>query len=249
MSAPSPFLSNNILVLSEIDSTNSYALQALQAGTLGHGSVVQALHQTAGRGQRANTWQSEAGKDLLLSIVVQPQQYGLTNMIILNMAVCVSLHELLRTKCPNVGIKWSNDIYVGNNKISGVLIENSWRGDIWNYAVIGIGININSLAHDKKGLKATGILAQANKAWNITDVRDELLHTLHKNLAQCKTEQNAIMHEYNKYLKDKDATVVFEIGGKRTLATVKNVAVDGKIALMIDGVLHEFTSSEAKWIV
>jgi BirA family transcriptional regulator, biotin operon repressor / biotin---[acetyl-CoA-carboxylase] ligase len=249
MSTPSPFLSNNILVLSEIESTNSYALLGVHAGKLGHGSVVQALHQTAGRGQREHTWQNQAGKDLLVSIVVQPQQYGITNVVLLNMAVCVTLHEVLRTKCPNVSIKWSNDIYVGNNKISGVLIENTWRGDNWNYAVIGIGLNINSIAHNKNGLRATGILVEASEELDLGDVRNELLKVLHKNLEHCRTDANAIMYEYNKYLKDKDAEVQFEIAGQITTAIVKNVEVDGRIALEISGEVKKFAFGEVKWLV
>jgi BirA family transcriptional regulator, biotin operon repressor / biotin---[acetyl-CoA-carboxylase] ligase len=249
MSTPSPFVSNNILVLSEIESTNSYALQAVQAGKMGHGSVVQALHQTAGRGQREHTWQNEPGKDLLVSIVVEPQQYGITNVVLLNMAVCVSLHEVLRTKCPNVSIKWSNDIYVGNNKISGVLIENTWRGENWNYAVIGIGLNINSIKHNKKGLQATGILVEANEELDITDVRNEVLKALHKNLEHCRVDTNTIRHEYNKYLKDKDGEVEFEIDGKLTIATVKSVSADGKLGLEIDGEMKKFAFGEVKWII
>jgi BirA family transcriptional regulator, biotin operon repressor / biotin---[acetyl-CoA-carboxylase] ligase len=249
MSTPSPFVSNNILVLSEIESTNSYALQALQAGKVGHGSVVQALHQTAGRGQREHSWQNEAGKDLLVSIVVQPQQYGITNVVLLNMAVCVSLHEVLRTKCPNVSIKWSNDIYVGNNKISGVLIENTWRGENWNYAVIGIGLNINSIRHDKKGLRATGILVEASEELDLAEVRNEILKTLHKNLEHCSTNATAIMQEYNKYLKDKDGEVQFEIDGQLITAIVKNVEADGKIGLEIDGKVKKFAFGEVKWLV
>jgi BirA family transcriptional regulator, biotin operon repressor / biotin---[acetyl-CoA-carboxylase] ligase len=249
MTTPSPFTSNNILVLSEIDSTNSYALRALHEGKLGHGAVIQALHQTEGRGQRSNKWENEAGKDLLLSIIIEPQQYGIKQVVLLNMAVCVSLHKLLSAYTKDVTIKWSNDIYVKDNKVSGVLIENTWRGEHWNYAVIGIGVNVNSTHLHAKGLQATAINTEHPAELNIDNLRQELLQLLEEHFMLCTADAQLVIDTYNAHLKSKNQQVIFEIDGKPVMATIKRVDEDGRIVLKISNALRKFAYGEAKWVV
>ena len=124
-----------------IDSTNSEALRRLPE--LPSGTVLAAREQTAGRGQRGNTWFTEPGKNLTFSIVLKPSGLAAGEAHLLNYLASVTVAEFLEGYGVSCCIKWPNDIYVGRKKICGILVENSLSGGRVAASVIGIGININ----------------------------------------------------------------------------------------------------------
>ena len=131
--------------LDTIDSTNSEALRRLPE--LAGGTVLAALDQTAGRGQRGNTWFTEPGKNLTFSIVLKNLPLEASQAVRLNYLTSVAVATFLEAHGLKPAIKWPNDIYVGNRKICGMLIENTLAPDGRLAAsVIGIGINVNQTA-------------------------------------------------------------------------------------------------------
>lgn len=138
----------NIIHLVSIDSTNRYVRD--EANLLWEKSngmdyvVVAAEHQTAGRGQRGNCWNSNAGENLLFSILLRPgKKLEVCNQFLLSQTVAVALHESMRCFGIDSRLKWPNDIYVGNRKLAGVLVELDYSGVFVEQAIIGIGINVN----------------------------------------------------------------------------------------------------------
>lgn len=126
-------------------STMSYAA-ALPEGETPHGTVVIAREQTAGRGQRGNSWESEPGANLTFSLILRPQQWPAARQFELSMAVAVGVCRALRRALPpdaDVRVKWPNDIYAGNRKMVGILIENTISGSLITRSIAGIGINVN----------------------------------------------------------------------------------------------------------
>ena len=137
-----------IIRLSTIDSTNRYLRD--EASELwnkrGDSSFVVATaeYQTAGRGQRGNIWNSNAGENLLFSILVRPgETLAVSEQFVLSQAVALALHDTMLHYGIDVRLKWPNDIYVGNKKLAGVLVELDCCGAFVELAIIGIGININ----------------------------------------------------------------------------------------------------------
>lgn len=109
-------------------------------------TVVRVVDQTAGRGQRGNTWEAEAGKNLTFSMYVEPEGVDARRQFYISQAVSVAILDVLRRYVPEnetVAVKWPNDIYVGDQKICGVLIENSLSGSSIGHSILGIGINVN----------------------------------------------------------------------------------------------------------
>ena len=106
--------------------------------------VVVAEYQTAGKGCGSNSWESERGKNLTFSMLIHPEaipaneQFRITEMT--SVAMCETLK---RQGCKEVCIKWPNDIYVGDRKICGILIENRLQGSMIKDSIIGIGLNVN----------------------------------------------------------------------------------------------------------
>ncbi len=131
-----------LIEIDETASTNSW-LREYRGEEGGRMTVVTAEHQTAGRGQGGNTWESERGKNLLLSVKVRPEGVRAAEQYILLEAAAVALAEVLDHYADDISIKWPNDIYRSDKKISGTLSECSLSRGMVKDCIIGIGINVN----------------------------------------------------------------------------------------------------------
>ena len=139
---------DSITRLETIDSTNRYLRDEASRLWERHGGngfvVVTAGHQTAGRGQRGNTWNSNAGENLLFSILARPgESLKVTEQFLLSQAVALSLHEAMLHFGIDTKLKWPNDIYIGKRKLAGILLELDYTGNLVEQAIIGIGVNVN----------------------------------------------------------------------------------------------------------
>ena len=139
------FIGKKIIYLPTCHSTNDIATELLPQ--LEEGSVVITSRQTAGRGQRGNVWEAEAGANLTFSVVLKPTFLPLNKQFYFNMCVALAIAEgiasFLGKNASNLKLKWSNDIYFEHRKLGGVLIENSIENAHLRTSVVGIGINVN----------------------------------------------------------------------------------------------------------
>lgn len=132
--------------LDVVDSTNRYLRDEADNLWLDGKEIVAvtARHQTAGRGQRGNVWSSKDGENLLLSMLVRPgNSLEVANQFLLSQAVAVSLHAAMKCYGIETRLKWPNDIYVGNRKLAGILVELDYSGAFVEQAIVGIGLNVN----------------------------------------------------------------------------------------------------------
>lgn len=136
---------NDIIWLDSTDSTNNEVKRRI--GSLDNLSVVSALSQTEGRGHAGNSWVSNKGENLTFSIILKHLEQGLElkggEQFIISQISSISVVEYLQECGIEAKIKWPNDIYVGDRKVCGILIEHSLRGDEISRSIIGIGLNIN----------------------------------------------------------------------------------------------------------
>lgn len=112
---------------------------------LPHGFRISTDFQTAGRGQRGNTWESEAGQNLLFSLLVRPRNLPAKHQFWISAAAAVAIHRVLSPSIPQLFIKWPNDLLVADKKICGMLVENSSLGMDTERSIVGIGLNVNAL--------------------------------------------------------------------------------------------------------
>jgi len=142
-----------IFELDRVDSTNAYANQVMAKGNLTEGTVIWAHEQYAGRGQLNHHWISEAGQNLTFTVVLKPSFLSPDRQFLLNKAVSLGAIDFVRNSLKNLsgnqihetGIKWPNDIYIGNQKIGGILIEHKIMGNALETSLAGIGMNINQI--------------------------------------------------------------------------------------------------------
>jgi BirA family biotin operon repressor/biotin-[acetyl-CoA-carboxylase] ligase len=190
-----------IIKLNAIDSTNSYLKEISLESRLEDYTVVMAEEQTGGRGQMGTTWQSEAGKNLTVSVFKDVSFLRFEEQYFISMVAALAVaNTLRRLKLPKIKIKWPNDILSESHKISGILIENVVKNNELKSAILGIGINVNQ--------KFFNDLPKASSIHLLTgtlhDV-DEVLKTFLKELKTCfkrleKKELGALKSEYEHQL-------------------------------------------------
>lgn len=132
-----------LIELPETDSTNRYLAQLCDKEQAPEYTTVRADYQTAGKGQRGNSWESERGKNLMFSTVLYPAFLPAHKQFLLSQLTALSVKEELEQRTGNICIKWPNDIYWREKKICGMLIENELATGGIARSIAGIGVNIN----------------------------------------------------------------------------------------------------------
>ena len=131
-----------MILLAEVDSTNNYTAKLLSEQKLTHGTVILAEKQTAGRGQRGNTWTSRKNQ-FTGSFFTETAFLSATRLPYLNFAVALAVRSAVsELSGEKAAIKWPNDILVNDRKIAGILIEAQWLGAEMKGAIVGIGLNL-----------------------------------------------------------------------------------------------------------
>ena len=147
-----------LIKLNAIDSTNEFLKRWVEERSSEAAVAVLADYQEQGKGQRGNQWVSEPSKNLLLSVYVPLSGVLATSQFSLNKLISLCVIEALKSfKIPELAIKWPNDILSCQQKIGGILIETSIKKNFLEYAIVGIGLNVNQTAFN--GLPKAGSLA------------------------------------------------------------------------------------------
>ncbi len=182
------FIGQNLIFLPICHSTNDKAAEMLRTIPPPEGTVVVAHQQTHGRGQRGNSWQAEPGKNLTFSCILRPSFLDATQQFRLNIAVSLAVFDFLHAYLPtHLRIKWPNDLYWNDQKLGGILIENSIQGSQLMHSVVGIGLNINQLQFPDT-LRATSLSLATMKedGYNLEILLNELLEFLEKYYLQLR---------------------------------------------------------------
>lgn len=138
------FVGKKIIYLPSCQSTNDIAAEKIQQGNAVDGMLIITSQQTAGRGQRGNTWETEPDQNLTFSLILQPSFLLAHEQFQLNMAVSMGILDFLTEySISKLAIKWPNDIYCQDKKMGGILIENFLKGNRIAHSIVGIGLNIN----------------------------------------------------------------------------------------------------------
>jgi len=244
-------IGNKIVYLESVDSTNNYLKKKLLNNKFEEGLLVSANKQESGRGQRENSWESEAGKNLLLSFIVYPFFIKVDEQFILSKVISLAIADFISEHTDNVSIKWPNDIYVGNKKIAGVLIENTIKGNKISNSIIGAGININQKKFSNKLSNPVSLSILTKRTYNINELLltlVEKLNTWYTKLLLGKTV--AIDKLYVQKLFRYNQKHDYIIGGKRIKAKIAGIAKDGKLIIETEnGNLKTFAFKEISYCI
>ena len=196
-----------------------------------HGDIITAEYQTAGRGQRGNRWSSVEGKNLMLSLVLEPTFLHASRQFLLSEAVALGLVDTLAEFGIGARIIWTNDIYVGDRKICGVLIEHDLCGAHLARTIIGIGLNVNQVEFDPALPNPTSMSRLAGREFD----REEVLQTLarkimarYDELAEGASEQ--LQSDYHALIYRRDEAHTYRLpDGTPFEGTIRRVKADGTL--------------------
>lgn len=195
----------------ELSSTNDWAAEFIASGEKDaaktrppEGTVVRAANQTAGKGQLGSRWQSKPGENLLLSIILYPKWLESMAQFYLSMTVALALRDLaieaigasvelnpnasedLQILPSMVKIKWPNDLYLGDKKTAGILIQNAVSGSTLQSAIVGIGLNVNQKSFPEELPNATSLAIAFGVYFDIDQVAERLFSCVERRYLSLK---------------------------------------------------------------
>lgn len=228
---------NKIIRLDSVTSTNVYLINLLKKGFLQEGTLEISDNQYAGKGLDKNVWESEKGKNLTFSVVLYPdflpaeKQFMLTKAI--SLAVCRFIKMYIADE--HVKIKWPNDIYIKNQKVAGILINNSIQGSQMIYSVVGIGININQTVFLSDAPNPVSLAIKNNKIYDLEDCLNQLcgcLDTFYYSLQKKKNGKQLTENTLLVYININFPKPIIT-REKKIQATITGISTFGKLQLTI----------------
>ncbi len=246
--------------LQSVDSTNNYARQQIHAnslplrqGLVQHGMAFFAHEQMAGKGQRGKKWQSLKGANIALSIVIKPQPLLLTQQFQLSACVAVALQEFFMKYAGDATkIKWPNDLYWQDRKAGGILIENvvaSGELGNWQWAIIGIGININQTSFPTDLPNPVSLKQITGKNFEPVALAKELCLITDKYFKELTaTGFEKIYTNYIHHLYKKDEPVKLKKENRVFEGVVKTVLPTGRLVVQ-HAIEEEFDFGEVEWVI
>lgn len=245
---------NKRILLASVDSTNNEARRRLDNNDeLPEISVIIADEQTSGRGQRGNSWEAEAGKNLLFSIVCHPDFLKASEQFVLSqamaLAVALTVNEVVVTD--ECRVKWPNDIYIGNKKVSGTLIECDLRGSNIETCIIGTGVNINQIVFRSDAPNPVSMAQIAGKEFDREAILSQILGrftTIYNVIRQ--GDADAVRRLYKVWLYRKSGFYKYADANGEFLAEIADVEKTGHLVLRLEnGELRRYEFKDVKIVI
>ena len=245
-------MNDTFIHLNETHSTNSYLRELImREKEQPEGTVVITDYQTAGRGQKGNSWESERGKNLTFSILLHPNHIPPGKQFILSQLISIAIVGVLKKYDRHFTIKWPNDIYWKEKKIAGMLIEVDLTGSSLSKAIIGIGININQRHFKSDAPNPVSLTQITGKEHNLSELLEKIL--------------DSIVDEYNKYTPDNEEEIrqkymallfrnkgvyPYLYGEEIFNASIEGIEPNGQLILKKEnGSIHTFAFKEISFVI
>ena len=225
------------LKFDEIDSTNNYMKENFSK--FENYDIVAAKNQTSGRGRRGNTWSSSEGMALFSFLLKTKNKLDISEYTKLPLIAGIStLVALKKIKDGAYNFKWTNDVFLDNKKLCGILIEK-----VEENFIIGIGINVRNIIPDELQKIAISMNSDHDIDDLILKVVEEFSNYYKKFI---NGNWNEILQEINQYNFLKDKIIKVHIGKQVFQGKAKNIAQDGRLEIEIDGEIKLFSVGEIK---
>ena len=243
-------IGKRFIELLSVESTNNYAMRQVQKELAKNGDAYFAFEQTAGKGQFNKQWLSNKGENIILSIVLKTDELLINQQFILNMVIALGALKLFnKYSTEHAKIKWPNDIYWRDRKAAGILIENIIRGSSWQFAVIGIGMNINQVNFQNDLKNPVSLKQITGKTYNVVDLAKELCDILDQEVSRLFAGSNILILEaYNNGLYKLNENVSFKNSAGLFKGDIKKVNEAGELIVETDQEEKAFKTGELEWM-
>ncbi len=245
------FIGRNFEEHPELASTNAHAQLLLSKSKPSEGTVISAQNQTAGRGQIGSLWESEPDKNLNLSILFYPTFLPVPQQFQLNQAICLGVRDFVAKYVQKtVKIKWSNDIYVNDNKICGILIQNTLKGVQIQSSIVGIGINVNQTEFLSQPPNPTSFKLETHRDFDLTAMKRTLCECIEPRYFQLKNGRHDELYlDYLSHLYRYQELALFQRpNGEAFMGMIMGVSDIGKLQIETSGKMEEFGIKEVKFV-
>jgi len=240
-------IGQKFILLDEVDSTNNYAAKLLSEGKMAHGTVILAEKQTAGRGQRGNSWSAGAGKQFTASIYAETAFLSANRYLNLNLAVALAVRKTISAFSDRQPfIKWPNDMLVNDKKMAGILIEAQWQGTQASGAIIGVGINLVP----EEGLPSSCALSDyCSELPSKLALAQELAANLEMTFQQLKNQLwREISEEYHRHLWMLNETLTAETHlGEAVTGQITGIDEGGNLCFRTEAGMRSFGLQEIRF--
>lgn len=244
--AKSLFKDKTNIYVSECLSTNDFLTQLSKKNNLVEGSYVITDFQFSGKGQRNNSWESKRGQNLLFSILFKPQ-IPLNHVFKLHIVTSLAIKEILENLgLKEVKIKWPNDIYVSDKKISGILIQTQIFKKNINQAIVGIGLNVNQTKFNN--FHATSIFKETKRKYFLNDIFDLLKKSIEIRYQDIHRSTEKLFNEYLMNLYKFKQYQNFIYNGKTLNGRIVDVLRDGRISIEVNGEKQKFDFGSVRFL-
>lgn len=233
-------------------STNAYALELLSKSNPSEGTVISAHHQQDGRGQIGSKWESAAGKNITLSVILRPSFLPIRQQFLLNQAVALAVRDCVcQYISSSVHVKWSNDIYIKDHKVAGILIQNMLASSKINATIVGIGLNVNQKKFLTRPPNPTSLQLETGKSFQLDEIKATLFSCLEIRYLQLRRgEYQKIQQDYINYMYRYMEDALYERpDGTVFNARILGLSPIGKLILLHAKGQEKFGMKEVKFII
>ncbi len=242
-------------ILDSVDSTNNYAMATIREGMAKHAMAVMAKAQTAGKGQRGKSWQTEPGQNIAMSLILKTDMLPAGRQFYLSMCMALAVNEFLNKYTEQqTFIKWPNDLYWRDRKAAGMLIENiigtrqTGVGN-WPWAVVGIGININQTGFNAALPNPVSLKQITGEEYDVIVLAKELHEIMMNWFDKLLEKKYEIIHAaYLKNLYKRNEEVRLKKENAVFTTVIKEVNSRGQLITQ-DAIERVFNVGEIEWIL
>lgn len=244
-------IGSNFIFLENLPSTNDYGSELLNREDSPEGTIISTNYQSEGRGQAENKWESEDGKNLLISVLLSPFMITPSDQFLISITISLGISDFILRYCSSCTIKWPNDIYVDNDKIAGILIENTILGDQIENTIAGIGININQKKFTSDAPNPVSLSQLTGEYYDLNNCLRQLCADLDKRYKQLISEDfdllrddyNSRLYRLNKWHNFRDQKDIFS-------GRILSVSNNGKLQVeKKDGKISEYEYKGIDYII
>lgn len=229
------FVGKQAFYMPSCHSTNSIAADFIRSGKASEGLVIYTGHQTAGRGQMGNVWESAPDSNLLMSLVMEPHFIIAQDQFMLSRVCSLAVYDTLSTYLPlDFRIKWPNDLFQASHKLAGILIENILQGNRIAHSIWGIGLNVNQTQFAQPHANSMALLA--GHFFDVEEVLETLLLHIEKwYLALRSGGYGKIIKAYHEVLYRKGELLHFETASETFEGSIIEVSNEGRLCIRKNG--------------
>jgi BirA family transcriptional regulator, biotin operon repressor / biotin---[acetyl-CoA-carboxylase] ligase len=239
-----------LIKLNAIDSTNDFLKGLSNKQVVQNFTVVTAEYQSKGKGQMGSKWESEIGKNLIMSVLVKDFLFDNETVFDLNVVVSIAVIRALKyINIPELSIKWPNDIMSANKKIGGILIENSIKGDGRITSIVGLGLNVNQ-TNFQNLTRASSLALICHTTFDKEEILFRIVSEMENIIVDYTIKASLLWKEYTDELFKIGVPVAFSDENKiNFMGIIKGISAIGKLQILLeDDSICEYNLKEVQML-